>query len=278
MRLFFCQIGEEVGRLCVRVKLNYFWRLLMTALAFSSFSIGGLCLSVFVFPFLYVLPTRHGLRRRVARRCIQLTFKLFVKMMCVSGIMSLDVHRAERLRNARGMLVLANHPTLIDVVVMISYMPFANCVVKSKLWDNFFLGGVVRAAGYIRNDDKSEALIEDSSKSLCLGESLIIFPEGTRSVAGKPFKFLRGAAHIALASEAQILPVILTCTPPTLSKAERWYQIPSRRFHITLDVEDPLLLNDLVDCSLASSVASRRLTETLQHYFSQKLSHRTSSI
>lgn len=250
----------------------------MTALAFSSFSLGGLFLSMFVFPFLYLLPAKQGLRRRVARRAIQLTFKLFVKMMCVSGIMSLKAKGIEQLRNAQGMLVLANHPTLIDVVVIMSYMPFANCVVKSNLWDNFFLGGVVRAAGYIRNDGESETLIRDSSQSLGLGESLVIFPEGTRSIPGKPLKFLRGAAHIALASKARVLPIILTCTPPTLSKAERWYQIPSRRFHITLDVDEPLPLTNLVDPTLASSMASRRLTETLQHYFSQKLSHRTSLI
>ncbi|MES2205806.1 MAG: lysophospholipid acyltransferase family protein [Pseudomonadota bacterium] len=242
----------------------------MTALAFSLFSIGGLCLSVFIFPWLNILPTHNGLRKKIARRCIQRTFKIFVNFMCVSGIMSLTVKGIDSLKNAKGVLVLANHPTLIDVVVIISYMPFANCVVKSKLWDNFFLGGVVRAAGYIRNDDSSEMLINDCKNSLHKDEPLVIFPEGTRSVKGQELRFLRGAAHIALASQVPIVPVILHCDPPTLSKAERWYHIPSHRFHFSLEVKSVVTISTLVR-DTTTSLASRRLTEALTHYFNYAL-------
>ncbi len=251
-------------------RLDYLWRLLMTALAFSMFGLGGLLLSLTVFPLLYLLPAGKGLRRRVARRVIQRSFALFVGMMCVTRIMTLEVRGAERLSEAGGCLVLANHPTLIDVVVMISLMPSANCVVKSALWDSFFMGGVIRAARYIRNDD-SETLVRDCARSLQRGDSLVIFPEGTRSVAGRPNKFLRGAARIALSSGADIVPVILDCTPSTLSKQEKWYQIPSRRFHFRLEVLPALPLAELVREPVADSVASRRLTEALQTFFGQRL-------
>ncbi|WP_024304133.1 1-acyl-sn-glycerol-3-phosphate acyltransferase [Pseudogulbenkiania sp. MAI-1] len=255
------------------LRLNYLWRLAMTGLAFALFSEGGLLLTLLVFPFLKLVPAADGRRCRLARRVIQRAFAVFIGFMCRVGIMTLEVKDGERLRAAQGMLVLANHPTLIDVVAIIARMREANCVVKAALWDSPFLGGVVRTTGYIRNDD-SETLIADCARSLQQGDNLVIFPEGTRTVPGAPLKFQRGAAHIALASGAPILPVVLSCTPSTLTKDKRWYQIPPQRFHFTLEVGEPLQVAALVPPDTPSSLASRRLSEALQHYFSQALARK----
>lgn len=246
------------------------WRLLMTALAFALFSVGGLLLTVCVFPCLRCVPNRHGRRQRWARRIIQRAFAVFMGFMRRSGIMTLTMNGHERLWNAQGMLVLANHPTLIDVVAIIACMPNANCVVKAALWDSFFLGGVVRAAGYIRNDD-SATLIADCATSLRQGDNLVIFPEGTRTVPGSGSSFQRGAAYIALAAQATVLPVLLTCQPSTLTKDKRWYQIPPRRFDFTLEVNPPVPLHKLIAEPAHTPLGARHLTESLQHYFSQRL-------
>ena len=93
--------------------------------------------------------------------------------------------------------MLANHPSLIDVVVLISIIPNADCVVKAHLFKNPFLRGVVKNTGYISNADP-EGLLVDCKKSLAAGNNLIIFPEGTRTKVGQAVKFQRGAANIAL--------------------------------------------------------------------------------
>lgn len=53
-------------------------------------------------------------------------------------------------------------------------------------------------------------------------------PKQTQNTPGKPVKFLCGAAAIALQSSAKILPVIISRSPVTLTKREKWYQIPKR--------------------------------------------------
>lgn len=257
-------------------QINYVWRLFMTALAFALFSTGGLLLTLLVFPFLYLLPSRDGGRQRMARGVIQRGFAFFIGFMCRSGIMTLSMSGEEKLAQAQGMLVLANHPTLIDVVAIIACMPNANCVVKAALWDSVFLGGVMRATGYIRNDD-SGALVADCADALHQGNNLVIFPEGTRTVPGAGLKFQRGAAHIALAARVPILPVLLRCYPSTLTKDAPWYRIPARRFHFILEVGEPLLVDDLLPADTPSTLASRRLSESLHHYFSQALARKESS-
>ena len=249
---------------------NYYWRLLATGGCFAAFGFGGLALTTFVFPILFFIPGKTRVLR--ARWVIQKSFGLFIWLMEAVGIMHFEVIGAERLRNCRNMLVLANHPTLIDVVALISLMPTACCVVKRALWQNPFLGGVVRAAGYISNADP-ENLIDDCAEDLNSGNPLLIFPEGTRTSPGQSLRFVRGASYIALRSGKPILPVLIDCSPTTLTKRERWYHIPHRRFHLRIEVLEPVNVNRWVDPGEVPTIAARKLTQSLETYFTQELAH-----
>ena len=248
--------------------LNHYWRLAATGGCFAAFGCGGLLLSVLVFPLLWLLPGQT--RSRQARWIIHKSFAAFIGLMEAVGIMRLEVIGGDRLRNCRHTLVLANHPTLIDVVALISLMPEASCVVKQALWKNPFLGGVVRAAGYISNADP-ENLIKDCADDLAAGYPLVIFPEGTRSQPGQPLRFLRGAAYIALKSGRPMLPVLIDCSPSTLSKREKWYHIPPRRFKLRIEVREPIDASRWIAADEAPSIAARKLTQALETYFTQEL-------
>ena len=248
--------------------LNYYWRLAATGGCFAAFGCGGLALSLLVFPLLLLIPGQA--RSRQARRIIHQSFAAFIGLMETVGIMRLEVIGGERLKNCRNTLVLANHPTLIDVVALISLMPEASCVVKRALWQNPFLGGVVRAADYVSNAEP-ESLIEDCANDLAAGNPLIIFPEGTRSAPGQPLHFLRGAAYVALKSGMPILPVLIDCSPTTLTKRERWYHIPQRRFRLRIDVRAPLDAGRWIDREAPPTIAARQLTQALETYFTQEL-------
>ena len=185
-------------------RINYGWRLLATGGCFAIFGLGGLTLSALVFPLLALHRQEERLPR--TRRLIQRAFALFLKLMVCLGIMRLEVSGAEKLKNCRHMIVLANHPTLIDVVALISLMPNASCVVKEALWKNRFLGGVVRAAGYISNAG-TERLVEDCAADLRSGRPLLIFPEGTRIPPGESRRFKTGGAHLAVSAGVPVVPV-----------------------------------------------------------------------
>ena len=96
---------------------------------------------------------------------------------------------------------------------------------------------------------------------------MIVFPEGTRSRPNEPLKFLRGAAHIAVKSGRPIVPVLLQCDPPTLTKGSSWYQIPPRAFCFRVIVRDELAPAGLADLRQPSVIAARRLTHALETYF-----------
>ncbi len=197
-------------------------------------------------------------------------FGILVWLLRHLGVMRLETHNVQILRNAGPVIILANHPTYIDVVVLISCIPYANCIVKSALWRNLFYGGVVRAAGYLSNDNP-DALIDDCVASLAGGTPLIIFPEGTRTAPGQSLRFVRGAAHIALKSRATIQPVVIHCDPPTLTKGVKWYKIPPQRFCFSIRVRPPLELPAFNVGDEPNSIAARKLTEKLERYFTCEL-------
>lgn len=252
----------------VIARLNYYWRLITTGGCFAAFGIGGLFLTSFVFPVLLLTPRKT--RAVHARWLIHKAFGLFIWTLQALGVMRFEVVGAEKLRHCQNTLILANHPTLIDVVALISLLPVASCVVKRALWNNLFLGGVVRAAGYISNAH-AENLIDDCANDLATGNPLIIFPEGTRTQPGEPLRFLRGAAYIALKSGMPILPVLIHCTPSTLSKRDKWHRIPAQRFHLRLEILNPVSTKRWVASDEPQSIAARKLTQALAAYFTQEL-------
>lgn len=251
-------------------RLNYLWRLVATGGCFAVFGLGGFALSTLVFPVLRVIPCDQPWRR--TRGVIHKSFAAFLWFMELVGIMRLQVVGAERLHNCRNVLVLANHPTLIDVVALVALMPTASCVVKQALWDNPFLRGVVRAAGYISNSD-ADTLIDDCARDLAAGNPLLLFPEGTRSRPGEPLCFQRGAAYIALRSGMPILPVLIDCRPSTLTKREKWYHIPHRRFHLSIEVLEPISASRWVEAGEVQTIAARKLSQGLETFFARQLAN-----
>lgn len=250
-------------------KLNYYWRIFATGLSFSTFGIGALFISSVIFPLQTLFIKDKEKRKKIARYTIHKVFFYFVNFMKVFGVLNVKLENFESLKNLREHVVIANHPSLIDVVLIIAYLPNADCVVKSALFKNPFLKGVVKRVGYIDNDN-SDQLFIDCKKSLDSGCNIVVFPEGTRSEPGKPLKFKRGAANIAIRCQANYQPIKVSVHPTTLTKNEPWYNVPDKKFVITLNaqqaIDNSMYVNDA-----NTSLAVRKLTRETQQYFCKEL-------
>ncbi|TNY25057.1 1-acyl-sn-glycerol-3-phosphate acyltransferase [Fulvimonas soli] len=244
------------------------WRLVATGLSFALFGLGGLLLRALVLPLLACLPGDALARRRRARAAISRAFRLHVWFMQRSRVLDFRIEGAERLGRP-GQLVVANHPSLIDVVFLIGRIRDANCVVKQGLFRNPCTRGPVRAARYIGNDGSLD-MLERAAAVLREGQCLVVFPEGTRTAPGRAPVFHRGAAAIALRGARVVTPVFVTVAPTTLTKAEPWYRIPDRRVQVTLRVGediDPARFGD----DAPPPIASRRLNDHLHQLFLREL-------
>lgn len=261
-------------KLQVKQTANYIWRVGATGLSFASFGLGGVAIGALIAPMVKLSSQDLDIRTQRTQKVIKHSFKGFTEMMVKLGIMTYEVEGLEKLQQSQQELVIANHPTLIDVVVLIGLMERANCVVKQTLWSNPFTKGPVQNAGYVLNAG-SEQFIQDCVSKLQQDRaaSLLIFPEGTRTAKGEQLNdFQRGAANIALRAGVPIRPVLITCTPSTLTKNEKWYHIPDRPFHIQVKVLDAIRVEDVLDDVTVNPKNVRQLNQQLQWFFNQELS------
>jgi 1-acyl-sn-glycerol-3-phosphate acyltransferase len=255
-------------------KANYLWRVGATGFSFASFGIGGAAIGGVISPIVKMTTQDDKLRKHRTQQLIKHSFKGFTEMMVKLGIMTYEIEGLEKLKNSKNELVIANHPTLIDVVVLIGLMEKANCVVKQALWSNPFTRGPVQGAGYILNAG-SDQFIQD-----CVGSfsdpsspSLVIFPEGTRTAKNEVLnEFQRGAANIALRANVPVRPVMITCTPSTLTKNEKWYHIPAKPFHVKVKVLDAFKITDVLEDVSISPKNVRLLNHHFHQFFYQELS------
>ncbi len=249
---------------------TYFWRIFVTGTCFALFGIGGLVLGLLVAPAILALTSEPVRRRARTRALVQKSFRLFVATM--SGLRGLDYEfrGAERLGRP-GQLIIANHPTLIDVVLIVAFTPAAACVVKAALFANPFTRHVVRAAGYISNMP-TDTMIEGAVNALRSGDSLVMFPEGTRTRPGQAMHFHRGVARVAVQGASVLTPVYISVDQPFLHKAQPWYRAPRHRPKLVVEVGADIDLEPYRHQQAPR--ASRLLNQWMLEHFERELESR----
>lgn len=248
------------------------WKVIATGISFTLFGLGGLLLSLTVFPLIYIAPMAQYKRQRISRLLLSRLFRLYIAIMECFGLIKVQVKGAEYLKN-EGQLVIANHPSLLDVVYLIALIDNATSLVKSSMWVNPFTAGTVFATHYIRND--SETALQDCADALNRGESLIIFPEGTRTDPDLPFKFQRGAANIALLANQDITLVTINSDPPRLLKHQPWYEAPRQTLNITINCHPALPIAPYTKNDKPRSKVARQLTRDMEDFYCDQQSFGT---
>ncbi len=195
-----------------------------------------------------VLSRRFGII--LGQRAIMLGFRGYVALMEMLGIFRCDLSALDALREEGAMVITPNHPSLLDAVLVISRLPRVLCITKARLWDNVFLGGSMRLAGYIRNDTPFD-LVRQGIHGLCGNQQLLVFPEGTRTVQPPINAFKAGFLLMARRSGAPVQTVFLEYNSGFLGKGWPLFRKPplpvvvtarlGERFQVAADLRSSLV-------------------------------------
>jgi 1-acyl-sn-glycerol-3-phosphate acyltransferase len=186
----------------------------------------------------------------------------------VNPFWALSLRGAENIPRDRPVVIVSNHQSLGDVLVLFHLPMQFKWVSKASVFRVPLVGWFMHHAGYIalqRNDRRSiVACMKKARDYLQEGLSVLLFPEGTRSLDGTVGPFKNGAFSLAVQTGADILPVTLHGTGHILPR-DGWRFNPAKSIGVTVDPPMPVKgLSDKDVPALASSVRAliqQRLNE-----------------
>ncbi|MDD6968731.1 MAG: lysophospholipid acyltransferase family protein [Treponema sp.] len=179
----------------------------MKIFAMTVFGVGAVILAVFVFPFIRLFTLRRKDFGVVARAYVSHTFRVFLGFLNILHVSIRKVENEDDYRNIHSKIIIANHPSLLDFVYIMSLVPNSTCIVRGGLTKTP-LRGVIKQA-YITNTTTFEDMCVECKKLTDMGCNVIIFPEGTRTPRHGKNNYKKGAARIALYCGCDIQPIFI---------------------------------------------------------------------
>ena len=197
------------------------WLTLQALLLFLAvISLAWNLLALLLYPLLPLAPAR-----RIGRAMIARGYGLFWRVAAASGMLRLHAQVLDSLRDEPGLIIVANHPSLLDALMLVARLPRSACVMKASLMRNPFLGPGARLARYIRNDSTfgmERLAVEDLRR----GGQLVLFPEGTRTTRPPVNDFHSAVGLMALRAQVPIQTVFIDTDSPYLGKGWPLWRMP----------------------------------------------------
>lgn len=177
---------------------------------------------ILMFPFTllaWLLTAPFGRAALTIHRWLSFQGRVMIR---ISPLWKVNVTGRSNYDRSKNYIIISNHQSLLDI-------PLVKCLRMDYKWvskiENFkvpILGQSMQLAGYvsIKRGDKESVIrmMEQSKKILDKGESLFIFPEGTRSPDNSIRRFKTGAFRLALETNTAILPVLINGTSDVLPR------------------------------------------------------------
>ncbi|GAB4249211.1 lysophospholipid acyltransferase family protein [Deferrisoma sp.] len=197
-------------------------------------------------------------RRRWCRHLAPLWCRLLLR---VAGVEVRVIH-PERLPPA-GAVFVANHQSNLDILALGDVLPHnVLWLAKRELFRIPVFGRAMAALGYIPVDrgdsEKARASVDEAARRVREGEPVILFPEGTRSRDGRLLPFKLGFVHLAAASGAPVVPLVLRNTADLCPKGS-WTVRPGT---VEIEVLEPYRIGR-IDTPEARRAEAGRLREAM---------------
>lgn len=222
-------------------------RIAFTGLAFLAFFVSGGLVGRVLLPLLMAWPGSPA-RKQARREWFMLwAYRWFVGFMKLCGLIHFRrPPLPPDFPAGRPYVLVANHPSLIDVLLLLTMLPGLTSLVKSSWFRSWLIRPVLRHGGHIAGpepralgeaDDAGpdSPVLDRMVAHLRAGHPLLVFPEGSRSHERGLRRFRRGAIEAALRAGVPIVPAFISVAPPMLMKHQPWHEVPPSGGRFTVE-------------------------------------------
>ncbi len=249
-----------------------FFRGVVVLLLFALFGIGAIFIGFCIFPVICIFAPVEK-RRKYCCDVIHKAWNFFSNTMQKTGTIRLKLNNPsefEKIINNEGCgkIIVANHPSFIDIVLLIGLFPNTVCMAKKELKKNFFMRNIVKTL-YLINDEDNDKLVKDAIGIMQEGFNIVIFPTGTRTTEDENLKLHKGAAFLALHSGCDIVPINISCSYKFLAKNQKVYDAGIEPVEYLLTVNETIKISDFIRRN--SSLSDIQLRNRVNNEIKEKL-------
>lgn len=191
------------------------WGIIKSVFAFTYFTVGSLIITVFGIILLKIIPGKSEKRKLFYHRIMQLFTKSLVYIMCNVKKKIINPGKEDFSKPA---VIIANHSSVLDILLTVMQHPKMLLVTNKWVWNSPVFGVAIRMAEYYPVAEGADNTITQLEDKVRQGYSVVVFPEGTRSVTGKIGRFHKGAFFMAEKLNLDILPLMIHGAGHTLKK------------------------------------------------------------
>lgn len=240
----------------------YVYRAFMKLFFYLFFGTGSIVLALLVFPWIRVFVHPKRKFQTAARAFVSGSFRFFINFMRLTGTVKLKVEDREKFKNLHSKIIIANHPSMLDFVFIMSLVPNANCIVRGGLTKTV-LAGVIKQA-YIVNSLDFDELCRLCKETLDDGNNVIIFPEGTRTPRHGSTQYKKGAARIAYYAGCDVQPILVGGNDKYgLGKHDPiWSYNHTEKYVYDFKLLPEIKIDEYKE--LTETIAAKRLTDKMQ--------------
>lgn len=190
--------------------------LLITFWFYNAFVV-GCSLVLGVASILIILPLNRQKKKRLFSGSLMYMLRGLLKM---AWFVRRVTHNPLGERFEKPAVIIANHQSFIDILILLSLSPRLVMVTNNWVWRSPVFGRIVRYADFVQVGDGYEKLASHLQAKVEQGYSVVVFPEGTRSTDCRVHRFHKGAFYLAERLKLDILPVVLYGTGMVISKQQ----------------------------------------------------------
>lgn len=232
-------------------KISFFFALIF-------FGIGALLLSFVVFPLVNSFSKNSKIYKIRCAKIVNFLWRILVKYLENTGIIS--VNADEKISSIKNKIIVASHPSYIDILLLIALVPNSLCLAKNSILNNFVMKNIVKSL-YITNDGAVEDFLKKSTSALQDGFNVIIFPTGKRIDEGEEVHIHKGATQLAIESKYPIVPVKISASEPFLTKNHSIFQIGEKTVEFFIKTQDEIVCDslktpDMTEIALRNKICS----------------------
>jgi 1-acyl-sn-glycerol-3-phosphate acyltransferase len=171
--------------------------------------------------------------------------RIWARSILFASRIKVTVNGLANIDPTQSYVYMSNHQSNFDIPVLLAYLPVQfRWLAKAELFNIPIFGRAMRGAGYVKidrfNRESAFESINEAAAKMKNGVSVMIFPEGTRSLDGKIRSFKKGGFVMAVDAGVPIVPIVLKGTWTIMEKSS----LKINTGEVSLNIEPPIATTD----------------------------------